>query len=109
EPERVKADAAMYNANRGSTQASAAPAAAPSPLEASPGPAIHIGAFTASIAKDKYKKIELKADGSIYADNKKVAMISGSDIKDTSGSTLFTVLADGSLKGDDLPNHKMRV
>jgi len=83
--------------------------ATPADQATTPGPAIHIGAFTASMAKDKYKKVELRADGSIWADGKKIAMISGSDIKDASGGTLFTVLSDGRLKGDDLPSAKMRV
>lgn len=113
EPERVKADAERYNAQLGSETASddaRPPAPAPSgPLVAQAGAPIAIAPFTLSLQRDKVKKVELKSDGSILADGKKVASISGSDIKDTSGSTLFSVLADGSLKGDDLPNSKMRM
>ncbi len=121
EPERMKFDAAKFNENGmvsavgGPAAPTPAPAPAPAPspmagpLVAQPGSAIAVAPISLTLAKEKVKKVELKSDGSIMADGKKVAMISGSQIKDMSGGTLFTVLADGSLKGDDLPNSNMRM
>jgi hypothetical protein len=116
EPERMKADAMKYNDNLSMTAAGGgAPTPAPTPspaagpLVAQPGASITIAPISLTLSKEKVKKVELKSDGSIMADGKKVGMISGAMVKDTSGGTLFTVLADGSLKGDDLPNSNMRM
>lgn len=111
EPERMKADAMKYNDGLSTMSASAGPTPSPAagPLVAQPGASITVAPITLTLTKERVKRIELKADGSIMADGKKVGMVSGADVKDTSGGTLFTVLADGSLKGDDLPNSNMRV
>ena len=100
EPERVKADADRYN------QQLAAAAPPPPPVAAAPaaaqGTPISIEPFTASMTGGRITRIELKADGGIWANGKMLAILSGSDVKDSSGNTLFSVFSDGTITGSGL-------
>lgn len=111
EPERMKADAARYNGQlaMGGPTAPATPILAAGPLVATPGANIVIAPISLTLAKDKVKRIELKRDGTISADGKNIGTISNASIKDMKGETVFTVLADGTLQGDDLPNSHMKI
>ena len=93
----------------------AARAATPTPLPTSsrpeialktPGPPIEIEPFSAALTKDRFKKLELKADGSIVADGKKIAMVSGDEVDDVDGKMVFQIMSDGSLQGELLQNGK---
>ncbi len=108
EPERMKADAARYNEQL-AMGGPATPVPAAGPLVATPGANIVIAPISLTLAKDKVKRIELKRDGTISADGKNIGTISNASIKDMKGETVFTVLADGSLQGDDLPNANMKI
>jgi hypothetical protein len=100
EPERMKADADNYNQQlAGSAPPPPAAAAAPAAPQGTP---ISIEPFTATMQGGRITRVELKADGGIWANGKMLAILSGSDVKDSSGTTLFSVFSDGTITGAGL-------
>ncbi len=101
DPERMKADADRYNQQL----ASAAPppvattATTSAPVQAPP---ISVEPFTAAMTGGRITRVELKADGGIWANGKLIGLLAGSDVKDTSGNTLFSVFSDGTISGTGL-------
>jgi hypothetical protein len=129
---RMKADAEHYNL----AFAAALPPAPPSPLSMTPPPPsplptagaggllagrfpIRVVPVTATLVGQHVRQFELTGDGSVWADGRKVAAISGSEVRNLRGDMLFWVRADGAFvdrfgrtqvrfSGDDLVEGRNR-
>ena len=107
EPERMKADADRYNQQL--VAAAPPPPAEAAPAAAAQGTPIQIEPFTASMTGGRINRVELKADGGIWANGKLIAILAGSDVKDSSGNTLFSVFSDGTISGAGLGSARIQV
>jgi hypothetical protein len=85
------------------------PAPPPPPLPAAPPPPesgsmlptvgalIHIVPVSGTLVGQSVRQFQLTADGSVWADGRKVAAILGSEIRNLRGELLFRVRADGAF------------
>lgn len=82
--------------------ASSAAASATTPPPEEPPPALVYEGLKITATKGKLKTIEVKADGTIVADGKTIGSFSKNELRDESGTAVYSVAKDGTVGGKDV-------